>query len=140
MKKAHPAHHSVPISKTVRAGDFVYTSAYGPWVFDPADLTYDGAGNAVSDGTGNENMPFDDQVHRTFDFIRDALKPEGCELEDVVKCECWLTNPSDFRAFNEIYKTYFVKNPPVRSIFPARFMFPCKVEMQVVAFKPVKAI
>ncbi len=47
MKRAHPAHHAVPISKTIRAGDFVYTSAYGPWIFDPADLTYDEAGNIL---------------------------------------------------------------------------------------------
>src|SRR5882724_400043 len=33
-KKAYPAHPEVPISKAVRAGDFVYTSAYGPWTFD----------------------------------------------------------------------------------------------------------
>jgi enamine deaminase RidA (YjgF/YER057c/UK114 family) len=138
MKQAHPAHHAVPISKTVRAGDFVFTSAYGPWVFDPADIVFDQDGNPVQDGTGNENMPFDEQVHRTFGFIKDALALENCGLEDVVKCECWLTEARDFGAFNAIYKTYFTKDPPVRSVFPTRFMFPCKVEMQVIAFKPRK--
>ena len=138
MKRAHPAHHAVPISKTVRAGDFVFTSAYGPWVFDPADIVFDKQGNPVQDGTGNENMPFDEQVHKTFGFIKDALALEKCGLEDVVKCECWLTEPKDFAAFNAIYKTYFKKDPPVRSVFPMRFMFACKVEMQVIAFKPKK--
>ena len=139
MKRAHPAHHAVPISKTIRAGDFVFTSAYGPWIFDPADLTYDEAGNILDDGTGNYNMPFDKQVHKTFDFIKEALVLENCTLADVVKCECWLTDPRDFRAFNAIYVTYFSKDPPVRSVFPMRFNFPCKVEMQVVAYKPLKA-
>ena len=34
-KKAYPAHPAVPISQAVRAGDFVFTSAYGAWTFDP---------------------------------------------------------------------------------------------------------
>lgn len=138
MKRAHPAHHAVPISKTVRAGDFIFTSAYGPWVFDPANLVFDAHGKILADGTGNENMSFDEQVHKTFGFIKDALALENCTLDDVVKSECWLTDARDFQAFNLIYKTYFKKDPPVRSVFPARFMFTCKVEMQVIAYKPIK--
>lgn len=139
MKKAFPADHAVPISKAVRAGDFVYTSAYGPWVFDPTKLTYDAAGALLDDGTGNKDMPFDQQVHKTFDFVKAALAIAGCTLDDVVKSECWLTDPRDFGAFNAIYKTYFKKDPPVRSIFPMRFNFCCKVEIQVTAYKPLKS-
>ncbi len=138
MKRAHPAHHAVPISKTVRAGDFVFTSAYGPWVFDPADVVYDGQGNILGDGTGNDSMPFEEQVHRTFGFIKEALALEKCAFEDVVKSECWLTDARDFNAFNAIYKAYFTRDPPVRSVFPMRFMFNCKVEMQVTAYKPIE--
>ena len=139
MKQAFPADHAVPISKAVRAGDFVYTSAYGPWVFDPSKLTYDAAGVLIDDGTGNKDMPLDQQVHKTFDFVKAALAVAGCTLDDVVKCECWLTDQSDFRPFNAIYKTYFKKDPPVRSIFPMRFNFCCRVEIQVTAYKPLKS-
>lgn len=138
MKRAHPAHHAVPISRTVRAGDFVFTSAYGPWLFDPRDVVFDAEGNPVSDGTGNENMPFAEQVERTFGFVREALALEKCDLADVVKCECWLSDARDFTAFNKIYNTYFKNDPPVRSVFPVRFMFTCKLEMQMIAFKPLK--
>jgi 2-iminobutanoate/2-iminopropanoate deaminase len=139
MKQAFPASHAVPISKAIRAGDFVFTSAYGPWLFDPVNVTFDGAGNIMDDGTGNQSMPFDEQVHRTFGFIKEALAVAGCTLDDVVNSECWLTDPRDFMAFNAIYKTYFKSDPPVRSIFPMRFMFSCKVEMKVVAYKPLPA-
>jgi enamine deaminase RidA (YjgF/YER057c/UK114 family) len=61
-----------------------------------------------------------------------------CTLDDVVNCECWITDSRDFVAFNKIYETYFTKDPPVRSIFPMRFNFTCKVEMKVVAYKPLK--
>ncbi|QIG49991.1 RidA family protein [Nordella sp. HKS 07] len=138
MKRAYPAHPAVPISKTIRAGDFIFTSAYGPWIFDPEKVVFDEVGNMLDDGTGNLEMPFEEQVHRTFGFIKDALTLENCTLADVVKCECWLTDPRDFRAFNAIYMTYFSKDPPVRSVFPMRFMFTCKVEMQVIAYKPLK--
>ena len=139
MKQAFPADHAVPISKAIRAGDFVFTSAYGPWLFNPVDVTFDDAGNIIDDGTGNSSMPFEEQVHRTFDFVKAALAVADCTLDDVVSSECWLTDPRDFVAFNRIYNTYFKSAPPVRSIFPMRFMFPCKVEMKVVAYKPLTA-
>src|SRR6476619_6546231 len=95
MKQAFPVGHAVPISKAVRAGDFVFTSAYGPWVFNPPDVIFDENGNIVSDGTDNQTMPFDEQVHRTFDFISAALEAAGCVLEDVVNTECWLSDARD---------------------------------------------
>src|SRR3954451_9922873 len=84
MKQAFPIDHAVPISKAIRAGDFVFTSAFGPWVFNPANLKYDDAGKIIDDGTENQSMSFEDQVHRTFDFIKAALAVAGCTLDDVV--------------------------------------------------------
>ena len=84
----------------------------------------------LDDGTGNASMPFDEQVHRTFGFIKEALAMAGCTLDDVVNCECWITDPRDFVRFNAIYETYFVKDPPVRSIFPMRFNFIVRVSRQ----------
>ena len=138
-KQAFPAHPEVPISKAVRAGDFVFTSAYGPWTFDPAKVTYADDGTVLDDGTAkaNQDMPIAEQIHKTFAFIKEALAVAGCTLDDVVSTECWLTDPRDFVVFNAIYKTYFTKDPPVRSIFPMRFMFNCKVEVKVIAYKPL---
>ena len=138
MKKAFPIDHAVPISKAIRAGDFVFTSAFGPWLFNPVNLKFDAAGNVIDDGTGNMSMSFEEQVHRTFGFIKEALAVADCTFDDVVNSECWLTEARDFVPFNAIYKTYFKADPPVRSIFPMRFMFACKVEMKVVAYKPLK--
>jgi enamine deaminase RidA (YjgF/YER057c/UK114 family) len=83
MKKAFPIDHAVPISKAIRAGDFVFTSAFGPWVFNPANLKYDDAGNIIDDGTDNQSMSFEDQVHRTFDFIKAALAVAGCTIRAI---------------------------------------------------------
>ena len=133
MKKTFPIDHAVPISKTVRAGDFVFTSAFGPWLFDPRNVTFDEAGKIIDDGTGNGSMSFEEQVHRTFGFIKGALAVAGCTLDDVVNTECWLTDPRDFVAFNAIYKTYFKSDPPVRSIFPMRDGWFCRLARQASA-------
>jgi enamine deaminase RidA (YjgF/YER057c/UK114 family) len=136
VKEAYPAHPEVPISKAVRAGDFVFTSAYGPWTFDPKNVVFDAAGNVIDDGAGRKDVPFDEQVHLTFGFVREALAVAGCTFDDVVDCQAWLADARDFVRFNEIYSTYFTKDPPVRSVFPVRFMFDVKVELKVIAYKP----
>lgn len=136
-KTAYPAHPEVPISKAIRAGDFVFTSAYGPWTFDPKKVVFDADGNVVDDGTGKKNVPFDEQVHLTFGFVKEALTAAGCTLDDVVDSQCWLSDGRDFVRFNAIYRTYFKKDPPVRSVFPIKFMFDVKVEIKVIAYKPL---
>jgi enamine deaminase RidA (YjgF/YER057c/UK114 family) len=137
QKSAYPADHAVPISKAVRAGDFVFTSAYGPWTFDPRDVVFDADGNILDDGAGRKNVPFDEQVRLTFGFISAALETAGCTLDDVVDCQCWLADARDFVRFNEIYRTYFKKDPPVRSVFPTKFMFDCLLELKVIAYRPL---
>jgi len=136
-KVAYPAHPEVPISKAIRAGDFVFTSAYGPWNFDPTKVVFDDDGNILDDGTGNRDMPFEEQVHRTFAMVKEALAVAGCTLDDVVDCQCWLADARDFVKFNEIYRTYFGKDPPVRCVFPVGFMFDVKVEIKVTAYRPL---
>ena len=73
-KQAYPAHPTVPISKAIRAGDFVFTSAYGPWTFDPKKVVFDADGNILDDGSGHKDVPFDEQVHLTFGFIRGGAR------------------------------------------------------------------
>lgn len=137
VKTAFRADHAVPISKAVRAGDFVFTSAYGPWIFDPRDVVFDADGNILDDGTGHKDVPFDEQVHLTFGFVKAALAVAGCTLDDVVDSQCWLSDARDFVRFNAIYNTYFKDAPPVRSVFPVKFMFNCKVEIKVIAYRPL---
>lgn len=139
-KQCFPAHPEVPISKAVRAGDFVFTSAYGPWLFDPQAVSFDAAGNIIEDGSGKVNMPFADQVHATIGLISQALAAADCDLGDVVDCQVWLARAQDFVAFNDIYRQYFTKDPPVRSVFEAKFMFQCLLEMKVMAYRPIGAV
>ena len=111
VKTAYPAHPEVPISKAVRAGDFVFTSAYGPWTFDPTKVIHDAEGNVVDDGTGHKDVPFDEQVHLTFEFIREALSLAGCALDDVVDCQVWLADRARFRPLQRNLPHLFHQGP-----------------------------
>ena len=111
VKKAYPAHPEVPISKAIRAGDFVFTSAYGPWTFDPTKVIYDAEGNLVDDGTGHKNVPFDEQVHLTFGFIREALAVAGCALDDVVDCQVLARRRARFRPLQRNLPHLFHQGP-----------------------------
>jgi 2-iminobutanoate/2-iminopropanoate deaminase len=139
-KQCFPAHPEVPISQAVRTGDFVFTSAYGPWLFDPKAVSFDAAGDILDDGSGKAEMPFVEQVHATIALIKQALAAADCELAHVVDCQVWLADARDFVEFNAIYGEYFTKDPPVRSVFEAKFMFSCRLEMKVVAYRPLRGI
>ena len=140
MKQAFPIDHAVPISKAIRAGDFVFTSAFGPWVFDPANLTFDDAGNILDDGTGNQSMRFE---RAGSPHLRLHQGGAGCcRLHPRRRRQLRMLadRSARFRRLQRDLQDLFqVKDPPVRSIFPMRFMFNCKVEMKVVAYKPLTA-
>jgi enamine deaminase RidA (YjgF/YER057c/UK114 family) len=43
------------------------------------------------------------------------VEAAGSTMDRVLKCQAFLTEQSDFAAFNEIYKGYFPTDPPARS-------------------------
>jgi 2-iminobutanoate/2-iminopropanoate deaminase len=126
-----------PISRAVRAGDFVITCAVGDRVFSPEEALYDERGRVVSTGARLQALTFADEVHATFKVLEDSLALAGCRLADVIDCQVWLRDPRDFHELNRIYAGYFVTNRPVRSVFRTDFMFDFRIEMKVVAYKPL---
>jgi enamine deaminase RidA (YjgF/YER057c/UK114 family) len=136
-EKGEIASSVVHLSLARRCGDFVFTSAVGPWGFDPSKAKYDAAGNLIDDGTGKVGVPFADQVHMTIANLNAVLESEGATLDDVVDCQVWLASPATFLTFNEIYRSHFTAKPPVRSVFPQQFMFFCGIEMKAIAYAPL---
>ena len=67
-----------------------------------------------------------------------ALALAGATLEEVVKTTVWLEDARDFGAFNQVYATYFAKEPPARSTAESRLMIPIKVEIEAIAYSPKK--
>ena len=109
-----------PFAKAVRAGDFIYVSGQVP--------TVDGevvAGNIVA------------QTEQVIANIKDVLALAGCTLADVVKVNAWLDDARDFSSFNAVFQKHFIDHPPARSTVQSPLMVDAKVEMDVIAYKPL---
>jgi len=112
---------TIPLSHAVRAGDMVYVSGQVPVGPD---------GKIVTRG-------FEDQVHQVMANISSALSEAGCSLSDIVKCNVWLDDVRNFVAFNDLYRPYFLDNPPARSTVHSTLMIDVGVEIEAIAYKPL---
>lgn len=111
----------LPIALAVRAGDFVFVSGQ-------AALAENGAvidGGIVS------------QTEATIERLRIVLEEAGCTLDDVVKATVWLDDPRDFGPFNAVFRKHFGSAPPARSTLVSPLVLDGKVEIEVVAYKPL---
>ena len=108
------------LSKAIRAGDFVFLTGQIP-MRDGAPLT-----------TGS----IEDQTRAVLDDITDTLSEAGCERADVVKAMVWLRDRTDFPGFNAVYAEYFPSEPPARSAVVSDLLVDCRVEVEVVAYRP----
>jgi 2-iminobutanoate/2-iminopropanoate deaminase len=127
-----------PISLAMRAGDFVFTSAQGDHGFNPADVVYDKKGLVISDGNTLPPRSMADETRATLRNLEASLREAGCTLADVVDTSVWLRDPRDFHEMNRAYAEFFTKNQPTRSIFRIDFMFDCRIEIKVTAYKPLR--
>src|SRR5215813_10593444 len=127
-----------PISLAMRAGDYVFTSAQGDHEFDPAKVTYDKNGLVISDGNTLPPRTVADETRSALRNLENALKLAGCTLADVVDASVWLRDPRDFHEMNKAYGEFFTRNQPTRSIFRIDFMFDCRVEIKLTAYKPLR--
>lgn len=108
------------LSRAIRAGDFVFLTGQIP-MRDGAPLT-----------TGS----IEEQTRAVLDDIRATLTEAGCELGDVVKAMVWLRDRADFPGFNSVYGEYFQVEPPTRSAVVSDLLVDCRVEVEVIAYKP----
>ncbi len=111
----------MPLSRAVRAGD---------WVFLSGVAAIDANGAVVSGG-------IEAQTKAVLEVIRDTLELADCEMGDVVKTTVWLDDSRDFWSFNRVYSTFFPDDPPARSTLKSELMLDAKVEIEVLAYKPL---
>src|SRR6185369_1412823 len=55
------------------------------------------------------------QARRTLDNLRASFEAAGTRLENAAALNVYLTRASDFPAMNEVYRTYWPKDPPTRT-------------------------
>ena len=115
-----PGGRSLPFTKAVRAGDFVFVSGQVPMGVDGEIV----AGDIVT------------QTQQTIENVKSILQSLDLGLEHVIKATVWLADTRDFWPFNKVYLEYFGAALPARSCVRADMMVDCKVEIEVVAYDP----
>jgi reactive intermediate/imine deaminase len=90
---------NLPFSPAVKAGGFIYVSG---------TLGTDASG-AVAKGDIKA------QTKQTLENISATLKAGGSSLASAASVMIYLRSAADFAAMNEVYATYFPKDPPART-------------------------
>jgi 2-iminobutanoate/2-iminopropanoate deaminase len=76
------------------------------------------------------------QTERTLRNLGALLEAAGLGLGDVVKTTCYLRDMDDFKAFNEVYATFFTEPYPARTtIQAARLPLDIAVEVEAIALR-----
>lgn len=81
-------------------GDFVFTAGQG--AIDPK--TNQWAGGDIKE-----------QTRRTLDNIKGILEEAGSSLDKTVKVSVFLKDKKLFGEMNEVYSSYFKRDPPART-------------------------
>jgi len=108
-----------PYSHGVWAGDLLYLSGQTP--IDPA------TGKLVDGGVAEQT----EQVFRNLEAV---VTDAGLSMDDVVKCNVFLTSMADFPEMNAVYAEHFSAPFPARStVAVAGLPLGAKVEIELVA-------
>ena len=90
---------TLPFSPAVKADGLIYVAGF---------LASDGKG-AIAKGDIKA------QTKQTLDNISATLKAGGSSIANAASVLVYLRNASDFAAMNEVYSTYWPKDPPART-------------------------
>jgi len=112
---------NLPFHPAVRAGDFVFLSG---------QVAKDENGNMVS-GT------IEQETHATLLACQRILALAGCSFDDVVKVTTFLEDARDFGRYNGVFKEYFPEGRLARTTVEARAVISTKIEIEMVAYKPL---
>ncbi len=114
---------NLPFHPAVRAGDFIFIS-----------------GQVSKDADGNMLVgSIEEETRGTIEGIRRILAQAGADLSDVVRVTTFLEDVRDFGRYNKVFAVYFKDATLARTTVEARAVIDCKIEMDAIAYKPVKA-
>lgn len=104
-------------------------------------VTFDGkvytSGNIALDENGQMigEGDIEAQTKQVMKNLSHVLEASGSDINCVIKTTCFLKDMNDFKAFNEIYGSYFKENAPARStVEVARLPLDVLVEVEAIAY------
>ena len=121
MKKIHTDNAPAaigPYSQAIVHGDLVFTSGQIP--INPE------TGNVDAEGITAKT----EQVMRNLDAV---LTEAGASFQSAIKTTCFLSDMSDFAAFNEVYARYFTEKPARSCVAVKTLPKSVLVEVEVIA-------
>lgn len=89
-----------PYSQAVKHGDLIYCS--GQIALDHKTMQMVG-------------VTVTEQTETIMNNMGEILKAAGSGFDKVLKCTIYLKNMDDFAGMNELYGSFFPKNPPARA-------------------------
>ncbi len=108
-----------PYSPGIVAGDYLYVSGQG-----------------ARDREGNLPPTPDAQVRQTLDNVKVIVEAAGLTMEHVVYSQVYLHDMANYEALDRLWKEYFPKAPPARSVLGVhRMPTDTTVEISAVAFR-----
>jgi len=107
-------------SQAIVAGDFVFVAGQGGK--DPK--------------TGEMLQGIEAQTRQTLTNIKSILQAAGTTLENVTKVTVFISDIREFSKMNEVYLTFFKKDPPARATVQVTLLEGWAVEIEAVALLP----
>ena len=109
-----------PYSPGAKGGNYVFTAGQVAW---------DETGEVT--GLGDVRA----QTVQTLNNVISVLTEGGASLGDVLKCNVYLKDISDFQAMNEVFASFFPVDPPARTTVQAALAEPeMLVEIEAIAY------
>jgi len=109
-----------PYSQAVEAGGFIFVLGQLP--IDPA------TGSLINGG-------IEEQTEMVLKNLSAILKTARLSLENVVKCEVFLSDMNDFAKMNAVYARFFHAHKPARqAVEVSRLPKDVKIEISLIAF------
>jgi len=103
VPEAHPqsatAANTPPGSSSVEGDGYLYMSGQGPRRPD-----------------GTTPAKFNDQVRQSLDNVKQLVEATGLTMDHVVYVQVYLENVSHYAELNEVFASYFPKDPPARAV------------------------
>lgn len=116
---APPELSGLPFSEAVQVGNLLFLSGQIGTV--PGSMT------VAAGGIGPE-------TRQTLENIKATLEKLGSAMDRAVKCTVFLADIKDYTAMNDVYRTYFSKDPPARStVAGSGLALGAKVEIECIA-------
>ena len=110
--------------------------AVGPYSqgYEVNGLVFTSGQHPINPATGVKPESIAAQAEQCCKNVGAILEAAGMGFEDVVKTTCYLSDISDFAAFNEVYARFFVAHP-ARSCVAVQLLPGVLCEIEAIAAK-----